>query len=108
MAGVVGGDGDVHPLAAVVHRVLETLGEREGEYPGAGGAHGHGAPRVPGHGGGQGPGPGAGAVQVRHLDGGLRPRVGEQRQQRDQRHQGPHHHKLDADYDVTALLLSKP
>ena len=94
MAGVVGGDGDVDPLAAVVHRVLETLGQRQREYAGAGRAHGD-LPRVPGHrghGGGQGPRPGAGAVQVRHLDRGLRPGDGEQGQQREQRDQEPHHH----------------
>ena len=101
MAGVVGGDGDVDPLAAVVHRVLEALRQWQGEYAGAGRAHGD-VPRVPGHGGhggGQGPRPGAGAVQVRHLDGGLRPGVREQRQQREQRDQEPHHY--NADYDVT-------
>ena len=97
MAGVVGGDGDVDPLTAVVHRVLEALGQRQREYAGAGRAHGH-VPRVPGHrghGGGQGPRPGAGAVQVRHLDGRLRPGVREQSQQRDQRDQEPYRHHPD-------------
>ena len=41
VAGVVGGDGDVDPLAAVVHRVLQTLTQRQREDPGAGRAHGH-------------------------------------------------------------------
>ena len=53
VAGVVGGDRDVDPLAAVVHRVLQTLAQRQREDPGAGRGHGD-CPRVPGHRGGQG------------------------------------------------------
>ena len=71
MPGVVGGDGDVDPLAAVVQGVLQTLGERQREYPGGGRAPG--VPRAPGEGGGG--------------DGGLRHGGREQRHQGDQPHQ---------------------
>ena len=65
VAGVVGGNGDVDPLAAVVHRVLQTLAQRQREDPGTGRGHGH-CLRVPGHGGGQGARPGA-TVHMRDL-----------------------------------------